>query len=73
LGDAARERRPPNAARTRHVPKRLIRSCLRNGLGNVTEDALVLLGLGPAAPAVPSPIPHRSVSVVYMLDRLNSP
>jgi hypothetical protein len=39
LGDAAGERRPPNTARTKHVPKRLIRRA-RGWFGNTTRNAL---------------------------------
>jgi hypothetical protein len=40
LGGAAGERRPPNAARRKHVPKRSIRRRLEDDLEDVAGDAL---------------------------------
>jgi hypothetical protein len=40
LGDAVGERRPPNAARTKHVPQTLDPARFRDSLGDATGDAL---------------------------------
>jgi hypothetical protein len=41
LGDATGERRPPNVARTKHVPQTLDSAWFGNGLGDATGDALI--------------------------------